>query len=1213
MDLRRILNPISNQDFIELTGGRRRPGRRGDIMMLPGLNRWRVRQVPLDEPSTHFTSSLEARFEGSWEIPIAPPQAPTLSDRIYQSFDPVLNSLVNAITTAMTNLNTVEFRVYLRHDDEGFEVLENPAARASRGTHFAFTNNGLAQMRRQLAQALATFIATYVRNDETFDRDLNLTRIRFDLAPRADGGGMLPKSFPLPIRAGIVWEPKGVGNCGFKCVTQALGMQDWSFVKQRLGLEDFCPYTDLMEEFVERYPTFSVRLLSVTGLLRFRVDGQQFEYAPMSPNEPAAFSRQRNVIYLILEERHYFLVLQVALFIRAVKKDHEVQFCHGCCKIFRNLQEWLDHCCVEPLACEKCKMIFANTIMRDNHSKSNVLEMEKGSCEFCGQNDFVSTQCQTNHLLYCPAAKAARNMAVQVRFRENHRYCGMCNGNSELNALHVCYMETNELPEGEKFDEWYAFDFESMLIHDPQTDSHKHFVNKVCVQQLYVRPFERWSFDGMTAFVQWLKSHCCARVDLNFAFLAHNLKGYDGRLTLAKLFNLQDTADAGLITDMIWVGAKIQTFKWGNINFRDSLLHVQQALASFPKIFGLQEMHKGFFPYKFNIPENQNYIGPIPHLKYFEPDMKSVSGRKELLEWYNDQQGTEYNFKQELEKYCISDVDILAQSMEKYNDAGKQLNHPQLPPLDRLTIASYTLNCWKTLHMPPGKIVNHTWQEEKRARDALRGGRTDVRCFYKNYSMEDVFVNGKYGKYVDVQSMYPYVMYSRDMPVGKPKTYDGPEATVEKILQSGLGFACITADPPSNYRHHTCAVHTDEKSKRLIGKLETWERKTFCLTEISDMIQEGWQVREVDWIQAYESDADLFKEYISKLVTEKIQASSGPPEDFDEMAMEWARRFNVRLERAKMVYNAGLRAIAKLQLNSLWGKLSERAKIEFFKNVDQEDFLEFEQLEASGFIRFSQKFRISKNSWFIAGERIKYRSWEKQLVENRKSTSVAIGAHVTMWGRRMLWEEMVKLGKRVLYHDTDSILYEYDSTQAHNTKTGKFLGDWEEELPGCAIIEFVGLAPKTYGYRWIDLTKPIPIPEDASIEWLQQHDPYKTWNGNLYKVQEAVKVKGFNLHYSARQVINFDGLVDLFRRRKRNLQATQLQFKYDRSEGVIISKNFKKDLIFDYEKGMQGLGDDPYSYPHGVDKYWRNGHVEEGGLIRVRDRRQLHDDDYISH
>jgi hypothetical protein len=35
-------------------------------------------------------------------------------------------------------------------------------------------------------------------------------------------------------------------------------------------------------------------------------------------------------------------------------------------------------------------------------------------------------------------------------------------------------------------------------------------------------------------------------------------------------------------------------------------------LSKIPKTLNLKELKKGFFPHLFNIPENQNYIGPMP-------------------------------------------------------------------------------------------------------------------------------------------------------------------------------------------------------------------------------------------------------------------------------------------------------------------------------------------------------------------------------------------------------------------------------------------------------------------------------------------------------------------------------------------------------------------------------------------------------------------------
>ena len=1209
----------SNREFNELARG---PGRAPPTVTRAATRQqlttaWRIEEVEMNEPSSRFTRSFEARFltDQAWLVNPAPSvnASEREIERFYSEGDTFLTGFTNALLRRLRGEDVARIRVYVVYEDT-IDIVGNAeepgSGRHNRNT-YTLTALDLRALRRNLNLSIAIMMDKYQAIDANFERNAGAFTIRIDVEP-VSGGGHLPASFPINLDANIIFEPKGQGSCAFKCLAAAMKKQDeWRILQAQMGLEDFCHYGDLITKFVELKPEYSVRLMSVSGLLKHRVDGAQFRYEPyMSGGQQ--ITRQHKCIYLILEERHYFWIKQICLFIKHIRKNiQDARFCHGCCRIFEGMQAWVNHECCDTNICDKCNFIFTEPFQKHAH-KQTLMEVDFScACGFCGQANFYSESCRAQHIIFCPAAKASRRHNVQVRAEARRRpRCDLCRASYDSVSEHCCYMEKKELPkdESEFFNEWYAFDYESMLIYDSELECYKHVVNKVCVQKLYDRPFKRWTFDTLLEFIEWLDNYCCSITDQKFAFIAHNMKGYDGRLTLAKLFDIQYEKDScdSLIEKMIWVGSKISTFRWKNVTFRDSLLHIQQPLSTFPKVFGLTEMHKGFFPYLFNIPENQDYIGPIPHIKYFEPDMKSFKGRKELLQWYSEQQDVVYNFKEELEKYCISDVDILAQSMEKYNEAGKKLNHKLLPPLERLTIAAYTLNCWKTLHMPEGKIVNHTTLEAKRAREALRGGRTDVRCFYKKYSMEDVFVHSKYAKYVDVQSMYPFVMHTKEMPVGKPQTFNGEEASIEWINDNPtkIGFACIDANPPEQYVHHPAAVHNDDRTNRLVAQLSPWKSKVFCLTEIRDMVEEGWVIEHVYWIQAYDGDCDLFKEYISKLVAEKIHSSSSPPDNFEEIQREWKERFNVELDRALMCLNPGLRQIAKLQLNSLWGKLSERAKLEFYHNVDPEQFLELELQEMLGEIKFKQKFRISSNTWFVAGERLQRRLWEKTLIENRKNTNVAIGAHVTMWGRRMLWEEMKKLGKRVLYHDTDSILYEYDPSKEYNTKTGKYLGDWEEELPGCAIIEFVGLAPKTYGYKWIDFSKGIPIPEDDTLEWYQSQGEYKIWENKLYKVSECVKVKGININYESQKSINFDSLVELFKETRTSLQAEQIQFIYKRDKGSMVSKHMIKALIFNYEKGVRGLVDE-YSYPFGVENYWRQGLVNEGDMIRIRDAARL--------
>src|SRR3569832_2923080 len=59
----------------------------------------------------------------------------------------------------------------------------------------------------------------------------------------------------------------------------------------------------------------------------------------------------------------------------------------------------------------------------------------------------------------------------------------------------------------------------------------------------------------------------------------------------------------------------------GSIKVIDSYNFLPMKLADLPKTFGFLELHKGYFPHKFNTKTNQNYIGRWPHEADYSPEM----------------------------------------------------------------------------------------------------------------------------------------------------------------------------------------------------------------------------------------------------------------------------------------------------------------------------------------------------------------------------------------------------------------------------------------------------------------------------------------------------------------------------------------------------------------------------------------------------------------
>ena len=80
------------------------------------------------------------------------------------------------------------------------------------------------------------------------------------------------------------------------------------------------------------------------------------------------------------------------------------------------------------------------------------------------------------------------------------------------------------------------------------------------------------------------------------------------------------------------------------MTFVDSYLIFGTALKNLPKMFGIKNASKGDFPHKFNNPENYNYIGPMPDIKYYDVDRMKEDIKEKFSTWYNEQVNSNYIF-----------------------------------------------------------------------------------------------------------------------------------------------------------------------------------------------------------------------------------------------------------------------------------------------------------------------------------------------------------------------------------------------------------------------------------------------------------------------------------------------------------------------------------------------------------------------------------------
>jgi len=105
--------------------------------------------------------------------------------------------------------------------------------------------------------------------------------------------------------------------------------------------------------------------------------------------------------------------------------------------------------------------------------------------------------------------------------------------------------------------------------------------------------------------------------------------------------------------------------------------------------------------------------------------------------------------------------------------------------------------------------------------------------------------------------------------------------------------------------------------------------------------------------------------------------------------------------------------------------------------------------------------------------------------------NIFVACFTTCWARLRLYEALEQLGERVLYYDTDSVIYLEEPGQP-NPVLGDYLGEFTSELdPDDHIVEFVSGGPKNYGYQ--------------------------TKKGHV-----ECKVRGFRLHSEGKTQLNYE-------------------------------------------------------------------------------------------
>ena len=301
---------------------------------------------------------------------------------------------------------------------------------------------------------------------------------------------------------------------------------------------------------------------------------------------------------------------------------------------------------------------------------------------------------------------------------------------------------------------------------------------------------------------------------------------------------------------------------------------------------------------------------------------------------------------------------------------------------------------------------------------------------------------------------------------------------------------------------------------------------TWTTDEVNKAIDKGYKVLRTYEVWHFDKKSDfLFKGYIRRFMKIKLESSN-----YDFKTKEEEANFKDRIKDSldidieKFEFNAGLRSIAKLCLNSLWGKFGQKS------NMSQTEYVTevFEFYE----ILLDDKLD-NKNFQFINDDMVQMTyNFKDQFVDNSNNTNVYIACFTTSHARLMLYDKFDYLNEKVLYFDTDSVIYADDGTK--NIETGDMLGDMTDEISGKGISSFASTGPESHSFKYGDN-------------------------------ERKSAIKGFSLNHENNNLLNHDSLSKIVKKQIREITIVN-ENKITRKNREIVNKYCEKVFKFGYDK-----------------------------------------------
>ncbi len=567
---------------------------------------------------------------------------------------------------------------------------------------------------------------------------------------------------------------------------------------------------------------------------------------------------------------------------------------------------------------------------------------------------------------------------------------------------------------------------------------------------------------------------------------AHNGGKYDW------VFLHRHLMETGRLDDLQTVRSSSKYYQLsyrGVFEFKDSMNFMMGSLDTLGKNFGVETL-KGLFPYRLlsdmsriglKLEGESEIRAAIPH-EYFQiseklPGPMGCSIKRDMTEGeyvaFFEERGWTYDVEKETRMYLADDVKCLMGVVEKFRQGW--LDMPESPELFKsCTIGQMCHSYFLEHYLAVGKYPCLDVCEDRYIRRALYGGRTEV---FRRIAPEGSKIH-----YVDVNSLYPYVMESRDLPCGDPTWHfrkddaqlfefacsNFPVMTrvcEERFFEDVMERLNSGTDTHELYGFFEvdvlCSLETrypvlPEKRSTDGGKTEknmftnmAKQKMVYYSEELKKAIGLGYRVTKV-WSFSQWQRGSVYKDLITVLKKQKLL---GEGKDIHGQRIPDTPK------------NPSLRAAAKTAQNSLFGKTIQFIN-ESVQLVHSRETLFKAIARPFSKVSITPVFRSEKSDVVEVSTKF-------TIPKVQKRSCASIGTAILAEARLVLYdyfEKVQEVGGEILYCDTDSIVFAGDvplpEDCMHDCEYGKMKVEIDPETiaPG----GFVGMSPKCYAFNLLN-------------------------------------------------------------------------------------------------------------------------------------------------